>query len=248
MKNNYVLPKQKFIILISLLFSIFAHSQCTIQYITTSPTFINVVSTPLAQSFVAECTGDMEYFELIAFEPGTVPASFFNIYNGNTVTGTPIYSQSYPEIVVTQAEDPITFHITGTVPLIVSNQYTFEFIYSNVPLLYEFNGTYGGGNLWAAGTSYPDQDFLFSISILNSLGINNNDPPASIKLFPNPSNNFISISGLKDKEEYNIYSVTGKKILSGSIFNNDKIDIQMLTHGLYFLNFENGNTLKFIKE
>ncbi|QRM89432.1 T9SS type A sorting domain-containing protein [Lacinutrix sp. WUR7] len=30
--------------------------------------------------------------------------------------------------------------------------------------------------------------------------------------------------------------------------NNKKIDIQNLTNGIYFLKFENGNTLKFIKQ
>lgn len=72
----------------------------------------------------------------------------------------------------------------------------------------------------------------------------NND----IKLFPNPSNKFIQISGLTNTENYRIYNVLGTEINNGIISNNEKFDVQNLTNGLYFLQFENGNTYKFIKE
>lgn len=71
---------------------------------------------------------------------------------------------------------------------------------------------------------------------------------SSVKLFPNPSSETIQISGLKTKEPYKIYNNLGVKILSGTISNQEKIDIRNFTNGLYFLKFENGNTIKFIKE
>jgi hypothetical protein len=70
----------------------------------------------------------------------------------------------------------------------------------------------------------------------------------TINLYPNPSNNYIIISGLSKIESYTIYSVIGSKIVSGNISNNKKIDIRNFTNGLYFLKFDNGNTIKFLKE
>ncbi|WP_452218662.1 T9SS type A sorting domain-containing protein [Lacinutrix undariae] len=67
-------------------------------------------------------------------------------------------------------------------------------------------------------------------------------------IYPNPSKNFIQISGLKKNEKYTIYNIIGTQIKNGMVTNNDKIDIQSQPNGLYFLKFENGNTIKFIKE
>jgi hypothetical protein len=69
-----------------------------------------------------------------------------------------------------------------------------------------------------------------------------------IKLFPNPSNDFIQISGLSTIENYKIYNVIGTEIINGMTTNNKKINIRNINSGLYFLKFESGNTIKFLKE
>lgn len=69
-----------------------------------------------------------------------------------------------------------------------------------------------------------------------------------VKTYPNPASNFITISGLTNKQEYLIYSILGTKISNGIVSNNEKIEISNLSNGLYFLKFNNGNTVKFIKE
>ena len=68
------------------------------------------------------------------------------------------------------------------------------------------------------------------------------------KIFPNPSSDFIQISGLTKTENYRIYNIIGAEINNGNVSDNEKIDVKNLTSGLYFLKFENGNTIKFIKE
>ncbi|MCF7569671.1 T9SS type A sorting domain-containing protein [Sabulilitoribacter arenilitoris] len=68
------------------------------------------------------------------------------------------------------------------------------------------------------------------------------------KIFPNPSSDRITVSGLKKDENYKIYNVLGTEIIDGIIANNKKIDIKNLTSGMYFLKFENGNSIKFLKE
>ncbi len=68
------------------------------------------------------------------------------------------------------------------------------------------------------------------------------------KLFPNPSNDFIKISGLTEKVSYEIYNILGKEICKGIVSNNENIDIQNFGNGLYFIKFDYGITLKFIKK
>ena len=80
------------------------------------------------------------------------------------------------------------------------------------------------------------------------LSINEHQSFENIKIFPNPSSEYITVSGLENEENYSIYNITGSELKSGIISENDLIDIQNLTNGLYFLKFEKGNTLKFIKD
>ncbi|AUS06886.1 ubiquitin-like protein [Pseudotamlana carrageenivorans] len=69
-----------------------------------------------------------------------------------------------------------------------------------------------------------------------------------LNLYPNPSRNFIQISGLKKIEKYTIFSLLGTEISKGEISDKKSIDIQNLNNGVYLLKFNNGNNLKFIKE
>jgi len=70
----------------------------------------------------------------------------------------------------------------------------------------------------------------------------------SIQLFPNPSNEFIQLSGLTKIEQYQIFNLTGAEITSGTIANQEAISIQNLQEGLYFLKLESGATIKFLKQ
>lgn len=82
----------------------------------------------------------------------------------------------------------------------------------------------------------------------NILSTNNFSNKKSVKIFPNPSNDFIQVNGINKNEKYSIYDILGAEIKNGMIYNNDLIDIRSFISGLYFLKFENGNTIKFLKE
>lgn len=70
----------------------------------------------------------------------------------------------------------------------------------------------------------------------------------SVKIFPNPAADLISINGLKKTENYKIFNVLGTEISNGVISENASIDIKNYKSGLYFLSFDNGTAVKFIKE
>ncbi|WP_445709918.1 leucine-rich repeat domain-containing protein [Flavobacterium sp.] len=85
----------------------------------------------------------------------------------------------------------------------------------------------------------------FGTIVLNATSFQQNN---NIKLFPNPANESIAFSGLEAKENYAIYNLLGAKLSTGTIDNDQKINTQNLTNGIYFIQLENGNSIKFIKE
>ncbi|WP_010134170.1 ubiquitin-like protein [Ochrovirga pacifica] len=84
--------------------------------------------------------------------------------------------------------------------------------------------------------------------VINTLSIATNTKKNTLlSLYPNPSNNYIIISGLNKNQNYSIYNTVGVKIKEGIVYNQEKINIQNLSDGVYFLKLTNGKTLKFIK-
>ena len=68
-----------------------------------------------------------------------------------------------------------------------------------------------------------------------------------IKVYPNPVKNSLSVSGITKDQQYEIYSMDGKMIKTGTYSSGKTIDVNILTKGVYLLKIENQN-LKFIKE
>lgn len=69
-----------------------------------------------------------------------------------------------------------------------------------------------------------------------------------VKVYPNPSSSYVSISGLKESKKYKIYNILGKQVANGLVSNKTPIHIENYASGLYILKIENGNTIKFIKK
>jgi len=70
---------------------------------------------------------------------------------------------------------------------------------------------------------------------------------AKLELFPNPSKDAISLSGITTDKKYEIYNLLGNKIQEGIINKNERINIQNYSKGVYLIKFDNNQTLKFIK-
>ena len=75
---------------------------------------------------------------------------------------------------------------------------------------------------------------------------------SATQVYPNPSKDFVIIKNEKtEKLSYQIFDISGKLILSGKAKSNEKIDIQTLEKGNYFLQIQNENgqkqNLKLIK-
>lgn len=103
----------------------------------------------------------------------------------------------------------------------------------------------GNTSNWTDTSSITSGITCSILSTTNFETLNNNN---NIKLFPNPSKNFIQVSSLAKPENYRLYNILGAEVKHGVISDTQKLNIQNLTNGLYFLKFEDGNILKFIKE
>ena len=82
----------------------------------------------------------------------------------------------------------------------------------------------------------------------STLSIDSITEKPALNIFPNPTTDFITITGLNKTANYKIYSTLGKEIVRGTVSNNETITTQNLKNGLYFLKFEDGNTIKFLKK
>jgi len=69
----------------------------------------------------------------------------------------------------------------------------------------------------------------------------------AVKLYPNPAKNYISVSGLKTSQPFEIISADGKLVKSGTYQPGQNLDVGSLVKGLYVLKIDSQN-LKFIKQ
>lgn len=96
------------------------------------------------------------------------------------------------------------------------------------------------GTTWVIQNSLPTGASITTIPDR----CNNLDTPEteylanSISIYPNPANTFLSISFSDlnvEQFDYGILDVIGKSVANGSIRNFDKIKVEKLTSGIYFL-------------
>ena len=179
-----------------------------------------------------------------------------NIYSGDC-NGTLLESQAFSfQINTSLALREISF---SNPPIVSSGQtYTLELVEDsgqNVTIRWHFENSFNCGGEYLGGTAnetrcsvYPGDAYIqtFVSSALSNTEINLINK--TIKIFPNSSIDFIQIQGLTKTEKYRIYNILGLSVYNGLIADNDKINILNLTNGIYFLKFENGNTIKFIKD
>lgn len=108
-------------------------------------------------------------------------------------------------------------------------------------------GSYEGGTFYDNGCSAYPADAYIQTYISNILSVNDFNYSNKLIVSPNPTDRFINISGLNKVEKYVFINVLGNEIKSGIVTNSDKIDIQDLTNGIYYLKIGNKSTFKILK-
>ena len=99
------------------------------------------------------------------------------------------------------------------------------------------------------GNGIPD----FEAAYNSVLSVPHFDGFSEIEIFPNPTNDFFTISNTISLDGYSvqIFNILGKKVLEQSKLTSNKMDVSALQKGIYLLKIQKGNkqkTLKLIKQ
>jgi hypothetical protein len=70
---------------------------------------------------------------------------------------------------------------------------------------------------------------------------------SEIKIFPNPANETITISGLTEIASISITDMSGRVLFTDNDFDNGTIDISEFAAGVYLVNFSNSSLTKSMK-
>ena len=100
---------------------------------------------------------------------------------------------------------------------------------------------------WGQGSG-AGGGFSYERSTDQSLSATEFEANSKLKLFPNPARQSVQVSGLTSNENFTIHNVLGLVVNKGIVSNNKRIDIRELANGMYFIKFDNGNAIKFIKK
>lgn len=70
-----------------------------------------------------------------------------------------------------------------------------------------------------------------------------------LQLFPNPTTQFVQVTGLVEPTAYFIYTLNGTIALQGTLESNQTVDVQALPQGVYLLQLEGqAKPMKFVKQ
>ena len=198
--------------------------------------------------FMSGCSGFFSSIELNRSDDGPEIIVELKIFTGQTFIGTPRYTQN---VTIPQVTGPFTINLdggTGDLAFFQDSQYTFILYISTLVLEASSNvDSYADGQMFLDVGFINSDDLWFKLSTVTTLGIDGHELKKP-SLFPNPAKGYLQISGLDAQEAFTIYNVLGTKVKNGIIYKDEKLDIQNLPIGLYYLKLNDGETLKFIKK
>lgn len=174
-----------------------------------------------------------------------------------------LYGQGYPSYQIKwkqNSNQSISFLVNQT-------QSNSSVDFFEMPLPIKINGTNGETAYLVLNNTHNNQNFNFpltftvaevvfnyeyqlleknsTISVDNTLSVDDIVTNPKIKIYPNPSKHQLNISGLSQNTEYKILNLEG--ILVGNGNTKKSIDTSKLTKGIYILKIDN-QSFKFIKE
>ncbi|HCM33303.1 PQQ-dependent sugar dehydrogenase [Chryseobacterium sp.] len=113
---------------------------------------------------------------------------------------------------------------------------------------------YSGNNFSTFGQNSQKELYVAAVNsgkifkiTTGTLGTQETNQFATIKIYPNPSSKEVFVNGIKDKNvTAEIISAEGRKVLeTGLITEGQRIDISKIPTGVYFINVKSGNLTSF---
>ena len=129
--------------------------------------------------------------------------------------------------------------VNSTPPSMVNQDMVLHLITDDIYIDIKFLSWSGGAS--GGGFSY-ERSTNPTISIEENASAN-----TSLRLFPNPSSDFISINGLESTSHFKIINMAGRTVLFGEVNEESKIAINDLPGGIYYIQL-NDQSLPFTKK
>ena len=86
---------------------------------------------------------------------------------------------------------------------------------------------------------------IFKIENLDQLlSVDQDEETTSAKIYPNPASEVISLDGITEPTKYKIIDSEGRIVLNGMLNEENKISINQLSTGLYYLQLNTKNSKK----
>ncbi|MGG7550216.1 PQQ-dependent sugar dehydrogenase [Chryseobacterium arthrosphaerae] len=113
-----------------------------------------------------------------------------------------------------------------------------------------WTSAYSGNNFSTFGQDSQKELYVAAVNsgkifkiTTGTLSTKENDPLATVKIYPNPASKEIFIEGIKDKKiTAEIISAEGRKVLeTGQVTSGKSIDISGIAAGVYFINIKSGD-------
>lgn len=181
---------------------------------------------------------------------------YISEFLGNKVVKIDVVSPNFGKVdVVTGGlNGPVALHFIGN-ELYIANYNSNEIVKVNVgqslPILGTLNvesvaSPYGlvfdGNDMYVSDFDTKVVTFNIFPVTTNSLQIAQN-----WSIFPNPTQEFIQIQDLNLSQTYTIVDMAGRVLQTGVVYPSQKVSIQNLMKGMYFIRLENGEVEKFMK-
>lgn len=206
------------------------------------------------QSFTADCDGTIEYVEWLTGGPGTQNAGTLAFFTGETISGTPTYSQDFPEMTFTAANESLRITFNTPITVNAGMKYTFE-TQVTTDLLISTSNPYANGLAFENGTAFDQVDFVFNVSITDNLSLENRGLQEQLSFYPNPAQDQIAIHLGKRYNDITmtVYNIIGDLVFQKVASNTDRMvaQIKELTAGVYLVRTEteDDNTVfRFVKK
>lgn len=113
-----------------------------------------------------------------------------------------------------------------------------------------WTSAYSGNNFSTFGQDSQKELYVAAVNsgkifkiTTGTLSTKENDPLATVKIYPNPASKEIFIEGIKDKKvTAEIISAEGRKVLeTGQVTSGKSIDISGIAAGVYYINVKSGD-------
>ena len=115
-------------------------------------------------------------------------------------------------------------------------------------MMYSFTPTLNANYEVTGVISYSYSEFKLnprsSFDVVLLTGIDEEDLSSSTALYPNPSNQFVNISGLTSNARISVFNVSGKLMLTET---GNKVNTSSLIEGIYFVQINTGKTIQTLK-